>query len=278
MSCTEYVKSIDLPDGDIENFLRNKSALDGPLCATKYLNTSCQQQCLSMTKDYQGCFSCLSNTASCTSGFDQAGEKITCCPLIAQATACSNCLGLHGRDRLARCLRGSGNKTVVVVIIVTICVIVIVGVFTLVWFLRQRNKQKKVADDNQEVDARPPTKGAVHVGYSGPGSVRPVTTHGSPWTARQDFQNHARLQGLSNNMQSEGWTRSRPQGHLNYDDGRYSTEKYQTTPGFATQVGFTNRTTGYDPGMSWDHRSPLSLDQSSPWSDLPSLTDAQPLW
>ena len=140
MSCVDYIKINPPPAQGVDqySFLRDASARDGPLCATKHLTTSCEQQCLSMTKDYEGCFSCLSNTAACSTGFDAAGGKIPCCPNIRAATNCSNCLGLRSRDQLEACLKEKNPRNIIVIVSIVAVAVLIVLSIGLSW-LRRHN-------------------------------------------------------------------------------------------------------------------------------------------
>jgi hypothetical protein len=103
MACKAYKEKNPIPPKTDEyTYLQNKSSVDGPLCSTRYSDSGCQKQCTRMSKNYQGCFSCLSSKISCP--IYTIGGKTSCCPNIQEATECNNCLSRYDRNELQQCL------------------------------------------------------------------------------------------------------------------------------------------------------------------------------
>jgi hypothetical protein len=93
-----------MSDDDYEKVIRTESANGGQMCALANYATNCAPQCSQASKNYAGCFSCLSNPASCGQ-LSQNNVQVACCPLMGPATTCNNCLGLYSVNALAICLQ-----------------------------------------------------------------------------------------------------------------------------------------------------------------------------
>jgi len=132
---------------DYETYIRNISANDGQLCSVQNYANNCQNQCTTLTLNSNQCFSCLSNVKSCAS---PTVPTSACCPYVAAAVACNNCLNQFETNALAQCLATGALAGWEIALIVIACVIVVIGVGVGVGIYVQRRRQKLVVKAQRE--------------------------------------------------------------------------------------------------------------------------------
>jgi hypothetical protein len=101
-----------------------------------------------MTKNYPGCFACLSNPTSCSSlASENENGSITpeaCCPFVEEAVTCSNCLSKYSQNALQNCLSTGPSTGFIIGISVGVVVFLIVTTIVIyVWVRTKRNFKAK---------------------------------------------------------------------------------------------------------------------------------------
>jgi uncharacterized membrane protein len=148
MACAQMVQLFpqgDMSNSDYENTIRNQSAANGQLCAVNNYATNCATQCAQMSKNYNGCASCLSDTNSC-SLVTSDGKTVACCPIIGPATTCNNCMGLYSVDALATCLQTGLSTGAIIGIVVAVVIVVIILIVVVVVVVRSRQQEQAKHD------------------------------------------------------------------------------------------------------------------------------------
>ena len=115
-------------------------------CMLKYPGP-CKDVCTQLSKNPDGCYSCLTNGYSCfESGTSVAVSPIPCCPGAGAAMVCSNCLSAYGNDGqgLERCLRHeSKSKKLALIIGLTVGAILLIIIIAVTVVTIRRNQAKE---------------------------------------------------------------------------------------------------------------------------------------
>lgn len=147
MACAQMV-SLN-PQGsasynDYVAYITQQSSLQGQLCVTSHYTSGCGPQCAQMTKNYDGCFSCMTQSETCGTQSDGKDPE-PCCPNVQAATQCSNCLGLYSSDALAQCLQTGLSTGAIVGIVLGIlgALAIIIAITAVVVKTRKQEEAKR---------------------------------------------------------------------------------------------------------------------------------------
>lgn len=112
MACIDYMKA----SGETEASLKSQLPKDSFNCLTQYNDGLCKAFCTNPTKNYQGCMNCLSNKSLCrVTPNGESGSKNSkpCCPHIAEAFRCLDCLAENVTDT-DKCTKESHERTYII--------------------------------------------------------------------------------------------------------------------------------------------------------------------
>ena len=157
MACSEMVKNNpqgNLDDITYENLIQKQSSQNGQLCVIAHFSSGCGAQCNQLSKNYDGCNSCLGNSQSC-GVMNGSGKMDPCCPFIAAAIKCSNCLGLYNTDALKQCLKqglSTGAIIGIVIGIVTFMIIIIIIVVVIMKTKKKVEIQRELGLNGQNLE------------------------------------------------------------------------------------------------------------------------------
>ncbi len=142
MACSQMVQLFpqgNMSNSEYETNIRNLSVANGQLCAVNNYATNCSTQCAEMSKNYNGCASCLSDTNSCST-VTSDGKIVSCCPIIGPATQCNNCMGLYSIDALATCLQTGLSTGAIIGIVIAVVIVVIIIIVVVVVVVKARQQ------------------------------------------------------------------------------------------------------------------------------------------